>query len=70
MRLIGPAALMMCLSGCAVTPSLDAVRDGTVIIRRDHAAALVGDDMGAARASGERLLTALACGWNEDVCPY
>jgi hypothetical protein len=69
MRLILTAALMLSLSACASTQSPDAVRDGTVVIRRQHAAALVGGDVPQMRETGERLLTALACGWGENGCP-
>lgn len=70
MRLIWTAALTLCLSACGAMPNPDAVRDGTVIIRRDHARALTGDSVPEMRDTGERLLTALACGWGEPGCPH
>lgn len=70
MRLILTAALMLSLNACGVMHSPDAVRDGTVIIRRDHANALTGENVPEMRETGERLLTALACAWEEPGCPH
>lgn len=60
---------ILSLSGCAATPNADAVRDGTAPLRQAHAAALIGPDLTEMRRTGERLLTALACGWGEPECP-
>lgn len=70
MRLVLTAALMLSLNACGGSQSPDAVRDGTVIIRRDHAKALTGDSVPEMRDTGERLLTALACAWEEPGCPH
>lgn len=71
MRLLLIVPLMMSLNACADTLSnSDAVRDGTREVRREHARSLLGEDIGAMRDTGERLLTGLACGWNEDSCPH
>lgn len=62
---------MLFLIGCADTGvNSDAVRDGTLEARRDHANSLIGKDINEMRDTGERLLTGLACGWKENSCPH
>lgn len=69
MRLLLTGLLLTSLTACAASQSSDAVRDATAPLRRAHAATLLASDVPAMRDSGERLLTALACGWGEDACP-
>lgn len=59
---------MLCLNACAPMASDSAVQAGTKELRRNHANALVRDDVTEMRDTGEKLLTALACGWNEQSC--
>ena len=62
-------AATLSLSACGVTLSDPAVRDGTREARRAHAGALLGEDVGLMRRTGDALLSALACGWGEPSCP-
>ncbi|WP_284486035.1 hypothetical protein [Sedimentitalea xiamensis] len=68
MRFLKIGLLMTSLSACASTQGSDAVQDATVNLRKGHASALLTDDIGRMRGTGEKLLTALACGWGEKVC--
>lgn len=69
MRFLAIGILTMLLTACAITPADNAVRDATKEPRRQHARALIGDDIEAIRGTGEIVLTALACGWDEESCP-
>lgn len=59
---------MLSLTACAGTLTPDAVRDGTVELRKQHARDLIADGGPRSQRSGESLLTALACGWDEGAC--
>lgn len=59
---------MLSLSACGPSLNESAVRAGTKEMRREHASALVGDDVTEMRDTGEKLLTALSCAWSEKPC--
>jgi len=58
---------MMFLMGCENTPGegrAAAILDAAVPVSREHAEALVGDDLDAMRATGLQLITVVNC-WHD-----